>query len=243
MTQKEGYYTWESMGVVYPQNLQVRLHHDLHRVNHRITSYKRVISSTEGYTTQTDSKLRKLQARIAIDSLNHHAWRLLCIHLSLVLQNCRVASFSMASTPPRALYALLHPFCCQMCVCVFFFLWRCQTAGWNLSPRLQEPRCAFTLPPPFLSHSWPCLFLPNGVSMALRNCWMASFHFHPLHTPFSTFFFPRSWPCLLPKPLQLPPFALFLATSLAKWCFYGVARSPRNRGSAAPGRQPALYKW
>ena len=63
----------------------------------------------------------------------------------------------------------------------------------------------------------------------------------PLRFHLCTPLFPRSWPCLLPKLLQLPPFAFSWPRLLpngvsmavrncrfATWCFFGVSRLPNS---------------
>ena len=127
---------------------------------------------------------------------------------SMSFRNCQMASVTRAwkttlQLPPFAAPAFatflampvaqaspastLCPFAGRVC-CQMVFLCRFETARWHLSPGPEKQPCSF--------HPLPHLLLP------------------------------RSWPCLSHKPLQLPPFALLLAASVAKWCFYVVSKLP-----------------
>ena len=107
---------------------------------------------------------------------------------------------------------------------VFLILCRFETARWHLSTGPEKPPCSFhPLPHLLLPRSWPCLS-HKPLQLAGRVCCQIMFlcQLPPFAAPaFATFL-----ACLSHKPLQLPPFALLLAASVAKWCFYVVSKLP-----------------
>ena len=140
----------------------------------------------------------------------------------MALRKCRMASFARdwktaLQLPPFALFLATSvvKWCsmafrnCRMAS--FTWAWKTLAASIFAAPafcHIPGHACRLSL------SSFHTLPFPGNVCCQMVFAWRfesAGWHLSP-----------RDWK----NALQLPPFALFLATSVAKWCFYGISKLP-----------------